>query len=43
MIGEGFELSSKGSNTFIRDLFLLIKVNFFIKKGRMLRPNQKAR
>ena len=32
MIGERFELPSKGSNTFILDLFLLIKVNFSIKK-----------
>ena len=29
-----FELSSKGSNTLILDLALLIKVNFSIKKGR---------
>jgi len=34
IIEEFLELSSKGSNTLILDLSLLIKVNFSIKKGR---------
>jgi len=36
------ELSSKGSNNLILDFALLIKINFSIKKGRKIRPNQKA-
>ena len=33
IIEEFLELSSKGSNTLILDLALLIKVNFAIKRG----------
>ncbi len=39
MIEEFLALSSKGSNTLILELALLIKENFSIKKGRKLRPN----
>ena len=37
---DGLEVSLKGSNTFTLDPALLIRVNFSVKKGRQLRPNQ---
>ena len=36
ILGEGLDTSSKGSNTFILDLSLLIKVNFQYKNYKKI-------
>ena len=42
-IEEFLIISSKGLKNFIHYFALLIKINFSIKKGRKISPNQKSR